>query len=190
MLASLLSPHIPNVIVMAGGMGKKQRKQLAEQIASIPSDQARVIVATGRYLGEGYLARNTRQVINAVQRGRTALIESHGQPEVAIIDIVDYHIVRAVMRYYAQPPEIEADAGLPEREVETLSEPQDRYNLVLAHYLVGSISLSRAAELLGLTWLDLRSRFLRLDVPVRTAPADESEAKVDVEVARTWKSAR
>ena len=136
------------------------------------------------------LARNTRKVINAVQRGRTALIESHGQPEVAIIDIVDYHIVRAVMRYHAQQPEMDVDAGLSEQEVETLSEPQDRYNLVLAHYLAGSISLSRTAELLGLTWLDLRTRFLRLDVPVRTAPADESEARADVEVAKTWKSAR
>jgi len=35
-------------------MGKKQRKQLAEEIASIPADQPRVIVATGRYLGEGF----------------------------------------------------------------------------------------------------------------------------------------
>jgi superfamily II DNA or RNA helicase len=35
-------------------MGKKQRKQLAEQVASIPEDQSRVIVATGRYLGEGF----------------------------------------------------------------------------------------------------------------------------------------
>jgi len=35
-------------------MGKKQRKRLAEQIASISSDQPRVIVATGRYLGEGF----------------------------------------------------------------------------------------------------------------------------------------
>ena len=136
------------------------------------------------------LARNTRKVINAVQRGRTALIESHGQPEVAIIDIADYHIVRTLMRYHAQPQETEADGGLSEQEVEARSEPQDRYNLVLAHYLVGSISLSHAAELLGLTWLDLRSRFQRLDVPVRTAPADESEARSDVEVARTWKSAR
>ena len=136
------------------------------------------------------LARNTRKVINAVQRGRTALIESHGQPEVAIIDIVDYHIVRAVMRYHAQPLEMDVEAGLSEQEVETLSEPQNRYNLVLGHYLAGSVSLSRAAELLGLTWLDLRTRFLRLDVPVRAAPADESEAKADVEVARTWKSAR
>ena len=51
---NLLSPQIPNVIVMAGGMGKRQRKRLAEQIASIPVEQPRVIVATGRYLGEGF----------------------------------------------------------------------------------------------------------------------------------------
>jgi superfamily II DNA or RNA helicase len=53
-LVSLLSPHIQNVIVMAGGMGVKQRRQLAEQIAGLPADQPRVIVATGRYLGEGF----------------------------------------------------------------------------------------------------------------------------------------
>ena len=53
-LVSLLSQHVQNVIVMAGGMGKKQRKQLAEQIASLPAEQPRVIVATGRYLGEGF----------------------------------------------------------------------------------------------------------------------------------------
>jgi superfamily II DNA or RNA helicase len=54
LLAGLLSQHIQNVIVMTGGMGKKQRQRLAEQIASIPADQSRVIVATGRYLGEGF----------------------------------------------------------------------------------------------------------------------------------------
>ncbi len=54
LLASLLAPHIQNVIVMTGGMGKKHRKQLAEQIAAIPTDQPRVLVATGRYLGEGF----------------------------------------------------------------------------------------------------------------------------------------
>jgi superfamily II DNA or RNA helicase len=54
MLSNLLAPHIQNVIVMRGGMGKRQRQQLAEQIASLPTDQSRVIVATGRYLGEGF----------------------------------------------------------------------------------------------------------------------------------------
>jgi len=54
MLSNLLAPHIQNVIVMRGGMGKRQRQQLAEQIASLPTNQSRVIVATGRYLGEGF----------------------------------------------------------------------------------------------------------------------------------------
>ncbi len=57
------------------------------------------------------LARNTREVLNTVMRGQTALIESHGKPEAAIIDIVDYLIVRAVMRYHKQPPQIAADAA-------------------------------------------------------------------------------
>jgi superfamily II DNA or RNA helicase len=39
---------------MKGGLGKRQRQQLAEQIASIPADQPRLILATGRYLGEGF----------------------------------------------------------------------------------------------------------------------------------------
>src|SRR4030042_4740482 len=39
---------------MKGGMGKKQRQQLVEQIANVPSNESRVILATGRYLGEGF----------------------------------------------------------------------------------------------------------------------------------------
>jgi superfamily II DNA or RNA helicase len=53
-LTRLLSQRIQNVIAMAGGMGKKQRRHLVDKIASIPVDQPRVIVATGRYLGEGF----------------------------------------------------------------------------------------------------------------------------------------
>jgi len=54
LLAGRLTQQIQNVIVMAGGMGKRQRKQLSEQISRIPADQPRLIIATGRYLGEGY----------------------------------------------------------------------------------------------------------------------------------------
>jgi len=129
------------------------------------------------------LARNTRQVINDVLRGQTAVVESHGQPEVAIMDIVDYRITRAVMRYYAQLPEIDLEAGLSDRQVATTTDLQDRFNLVLAYYLAGAISLGRAAELLEFPWLDLRTRFLRLDVPLRAAPSDLTEAQADVEAA-------
>jgi superfamily II DNA or RNA helicase len=53
-LAELLKQRVAHVFVMKGGMGKKQRKLLAEQIANLPTDQSRVILATGRYLGEGF----------------------------------------------------------------------------------------------------------------------------------------
>lgn len=132
------------------------------------------------------LARHTRRVINAVLRGQTAVVESHGQPEVAILDIMDYRIMRAVMRYYAQKPEIDVEAGLSDQELTAISDEQERFNLVLAHYLAGAISLGRAAELLDFSWLDLRTRFLRLDVPLRTAPVDLAEAQADVEVAGAW----
>ena len=129
------------------------------------------------------LARHTHQVINAVLRGQTAVIESHGQPEAAIIDILDYRILRATMRYYAQQPEIDIEAGLSDQE-EALPYLQDRFNLVMAHYLAGTISLARAAELLGLSWLDLHTRCLRLDVPLHTAPANLAEAKANIKAAK------
>jgi superfamily II DNA or RNA helicase len=49
-----LSRRVPNIFEMKGGMGKKQRAALASQIKEVPDDQQRVIVATGRYIGEGF----------------------------------------------------------------------------------------------------------------------------------------
>src|SRR5947207_7163339 len=49
-----LSRRVPNVFVMKGGMSKKQRDDLASQIKAVPEDQQRVIIATGRYIGEGF----------------------------------------------------------------------------------------------------------------------------------------
>lgn len=132
------------------------------------------------------LARNTRRVLSDVQRGRTALIETHGDPEAALLDIVDYHILRAVMHYYAELPEIEAETGLPEAAVRALDDPEARYKLIFAHYLAGSISLARAAELLEIPWLELRARCLRLDVPLRVAPETLAHAAADVETAAAW----
>ena len=34
--------------------GKKQRKALADQLANIPDREERVIISTGRYIGEGF----------------------------------------------------------------------------------------------------------------------------------------
>lgn len=53
-LAGRLDPIIRNVVVMKGGASKKQRRLIAETMSQIPDDAERLILATGRYLGEGF----------------------------------------------------------------------------------------------------------------------------------------
>ncbi|MCF6284566.1 MAG: DEAD/DEAH box helicase [Candidatus Hydrogenedentes bacterium] len=43
-----------HVIVLRGGMGKKQRSAAMAQLAAVPDEEPRVILATGRYIGEGF----------------------------------------------------------------------------------------------------------------------------------------
>lgn len=138
------------------------------------------------HAGKTELARNTRQIIRAVQRGQTVFIEHHGQPEVAIIDIIDYHILRALAHFNFHPPQVETGSGLRDETVAAQPSLQAQYNLVLAYYIYEEISLSRAAELLDLPSFNLRTRFMRLDVPLPAAPADLAEAQSDVTNAIEW----
>lgn len=43
-----------HIFVLKGGMGKKQRREIAESLASVPESESRVILATGSYIGEGF----------------------------------------------------------------------------------------------------------------------------------------
>jgi superfamily II DNA or RNA helicase len=54
MLADRLSRFARNVIVLRGGMGVRERREVLTALENIPDDQERVLVATGRYLGEGF----------------------------------------------------------------------------------------------------------------------------------------
>jgi very-short-patch-repair endonuclease len=49
-----LSGRVPHLIVLRAGLGKRQRQVVAEQLATIPPESSRVILATGRYVGEGF----------------------------------------------------------------------------------------------------------------------------------------
>jgi len=53
-LAEIISGFAKNVVVLQGGTGQKQRKQIMETLKNIPDDEERVLIATGRYLGEGF----------------------------------------------------------------------------------------------------------------------------------------
>jgi len=53
-LAGRLRDMCQHVFVLKGGMGAKQRRQVAESLALVSTHEPRMILATGSYLGEGF----------------------------------------------------------------------------------------------------------------------------------------
>ncbi|MGH6702351.1 MAG: TOTE conflict system archaeo-eukaryotic primase domain-containing protein [Bradyrhizobium sp.] len=54
LIAERIAKFAKNVIVLKGGMKPKERHIAAEALQAIPDGEERVILATGRYLGEGF----------------------------------------------------------------------------------------------------------------------------------------
>ena len=53
-LLNRLGPFAKNVLLLHGGMGARQRSKMARRIEEIPDTEERVLIATGRYIGEGF----------------------------------------------------------------------------------------------------------------------------------------
>ncbi len=53
-LATTLAESVARVFVMSGGMGSRARRAIAEALAATPDDAPRVVLATGRCVGEGF----------------------------------------------------------------------------------------------------------------------------------------
>ena len=53
-LADLIRPHAAHTVVLQGGMGKKSLREAMRQLASIPENEPRVVIATGKFIGEGF----------------------------------------------------------------------------------------------------------------------------------------
>ena len=53
-LLNRLGPFAKNVLLLHGGMGTRQRSKMARRIEEIPDTEERVLIATGRYIGEGF----------------------------------------------------------------------------------------------------------------------------------------
>lgn len=53
-LADRLSKFAKNIVVLQGGMGTRELRAKTEVLAAIPDTEERLLIATGRYLGEGF----------------------------------------------------------------------------------------------------------------------------------------
>jgi superfamily II DNA or RNA helicase len=43
-----------HLVILQGGMGAKARRAVLAQLAAIPANEERLVLATGRYIGEGF----------------------------------------------------------------------------------------------------------------------------------------
>lgn len=100
-LADRLSSKVQNVFVFQGGMGTKKVRLFKEQLANLPDDKERLILATGRYLGEGFDdARLDTLFLTLPISWRGTLIQYTGRlhrlhylkKEVLIYDYVDFDV--------------------------------------------------------------------------------------------------
>ncbi len=100
-LADLIRPHTQHLIILQGGMGKKVLAEAMSQLAAIPEDESRVIIATGRYVGEGFddsrldtlfltMPVSWRGIV-AQYAGRLHRLH-HGKREVRIHDYADLNV--------------------------------------------------------------------------------------------------
>ncbi|HHY72034.1 MAG TPA: DEAD/DEAH box helicase family protein [Bacillus bacterium] len=53
-LKNQFSGFAKNIIVLAGNMKKKNQKKELERLSAIPKDEERLVIATGKYIGEGF----------------------------------------------------------------------------------------------------------------------------------------
>lgn len=52
--AERLRGFVRHLIVLQGGMTEKERRTRGEQLDAVPGDEERLVLATGRYIGEGF----------------------------------------------------------------------------------------------------------------------------------------
>ena len=100
-LAELLGPHCSNIITLVGSESAKEKRRKMENLQSIPLAEPLVIVATGKYVGEGfdYARLDTLFLVTPVAwKGIVAQYagrlhrEFEGKHDVQIYDYVDIRV--------------------------------------------------------------------------------------------------
>ena len=100
-LAELLKPHCQNVITLVGSESAKEKRQKQERLLSISAKDPMVIVATGKYVGEGFDCPRLDTLFLTLPVSWKGIVaqyagrlhrEYEGKKEVLIYDYVDIHV--------------------------------------------------------------------------------------------------
>jgi superfamily II DNA or RNA helicase len=108
-LAKGLSEDIPDVLVLTGGMGAKETREIMKQIADTPVDQPLTLVATGKYIGEGFDEPRLDTLFLTMPISWKGTLQQYAgrlhrlfanKKEVQIYDYVDIHVKMLEKMYH------------------------------------------------------------------------------------------
>lgn len=132
--AERLRPIVRHVVVLQGGMTAKARRRSADQLASIPSTAERVVLATGRYIGEGFddarldtlfLAMPVSWKGTLIQYSGRLHRRHPGKTEVRIYDYVDREVPMLLRMFEKRLPTYRAIGYARGEAPLGLGEPRD-----------------------------------------------------------------
>lgn len=101
LLTDRLSHRIPDVISLTGGMGAKELRQKMQQITDTPRDKQLTLVATGKYIGEGFDEPRLDTLFLAMPISWKGTLQQYAgrlhriyenKREVQIYDYIDIHV--------------------------------------------------------------------------------------------------
>jgi superfamily II DNA or RNA helicase len=100
-LAAALKHRLPNIITLTGSMSSKEKKAAMETLSSVPAENNTVLIATGRFVGEGFDEPRLDTLFLAMPiawkgtvcqyAGRLHRL-SENKNEVQIYDYIDIHV--------------------------------------------------------------------------------------------------
>lgn len=100
LLTGMLEPHVANVIRLTGEGTSKHKREILQKLQDIPQDTPLVIVATGKYVGEGFDYPRLDTLFLALPISWKGLVaqyagrlhrENAGKTDVRIYDYIDIH---------------------------------------------------------------------------------------------------
>jgi hypothetical protein len=100
-IAKMLKEKINDVICLTGGMNAKESRETMKRIADTPKDKSLVLVATGRYIGEGFDEPRLDTLFLAMPISWKGTLQQYAgrlhrlfetKKEVQIYDYVDIHV--------------------------------------------------------------------------------------------------
>jgi superfamily II DNA or RNA helicase len=101
LLTKNLTRHVPDVILLTGGMGNKKSSAVLETLKNLPDNRHFVLVSTGSYIGEGFDEARLDTLFLAMPVSWKGTLQQYagrlhrlhdGKKDVQIYDYVDIHV--------------------------------------------------------------------------------------------------